>query len=695
MKPEILSPAGSPEAFFAALGAGADAIYVGCPSFNARINAKNFDRASLTEAIRYAHALGTKVYVTLNTLLLDREIKDFLAEAKFCYRAGVDAAIVADLGAAKLIKKHIPNMPIHASTQLSGHNSICAKELEKLGFERMVCAREISKESLKRLIDESPIEIEAFVHGALCVSHSGQCLFSSMVGARSGNRGLCAQPCRLPYKVQGAKGEVYPLSLKDLSLARHVRELIDMGVASFKIEGRMKSPEYVGGVTSVFRRLVDENRGATDDEMRYLAELFSRGGEFTDGYYSKNINSSMLGIRTDKEKNASRELYSTSSSEKRKAKIDMSAKFVLGEPISLEITLGKKRARSVGQSPEKAINAPLSRENVIKNLTKLGNTPFELGNLDIELDEGVIVPVSAINKLRRDAVEAILATGDPDFKLVGEYVAKKNSYPRPKEIKKVARFISEDQISESAVKYFDILYLPLEKIALNPDISDTVPVEKLGAILPPVIFDTEADEVRAMLKMAKNVGVSHLLVGNIGHLSFAREFCMIPHGDFRLNVMNSESYDGIISLGFEDVILSPELTVAQIRDISAQKSAIVYGRIPLMTLEKCVAKEISSCKSCMENSVFLTDRTGARFGVVREWKHRSVIYNSVPTYVADTQSELFGAGVGEWVFIFSDEGKKEVDLVISAYKNKSRANFAVRRIGAGLKAQSVDAKTEV
>ena len=301
--PELLAPAGSPEALAAAIEGGADAVYFGSSAFNARMLAQNFGGDAMAEAVSRCHAYGVKAYVTLNTLVGDRELDDCLRTAEEAYRAGVDALIVADLGVASVLRRQIPELELHASTQASGHNAAAARQLADLGFSRMVCARELSLADLRTLVAESPIEIEMFIHGALCVSHSGQCLFSSLVGGRSGNRGACAQPCRLPYTVGGK--EAYPLSLKDLSLAPHVPSLIDLGVASLKIEGRMKSPEYVRDVTAIWRRLLDEGRGADAAEMRRLSEIFSRGG-FTDSYFRGLVpdgnNSAMLGVRSADDK---------------------------------------------------------------------------------------------------------------------------------------------------------------------------------------------------------------------------------------------------------------------------------------------------------------------------------------------------------------------------------------------------------
>jgi len=297
--PELLAPAGSYEALEAAVAGGADAVYLGGTMLNARMNAANFDDDEMQRALKFAHSNGVRIFVTLNTAVLDRELDAAVRYAAKLCGWGVDALIIADLGLASLINKYVPELPLHASTQVSGHNSYAAKFLCERGFERMVAAREMSREGLRELVEKSPIEIECFIHGAYCVSHSGQCLMSWVQGGRSGNRGECAQPCRMKYN--GG----YPLSLKDLTLSDHVPELIDIGVSSLKIEGRMKSPDYVYGVTRIWRRLLDERRSANKNEAETLTKLFSRSG-FTDGYFTSNIGTHMLGVRTDSDKSASR-----------------------------------------------------------------------------------------------------------------------------------------------------------------------------------------------------------------------------------------------------------------------------------------------------------------------------------------------------------------------------------------------------
>ncbi len=309
--PELLCPAGSFDSAVAAVKAGADAVYLGGRMLNARMNAKNFDDKQLCECVEYCHKHGVKAYVTLNTAVFDRELAEAVEYSDMLYKIGVDALIVSDIGLASELSKRYPCMELHASTQASGHNADCAKEFQRLGFTRMVCARELSKAEIGKLCKESPIEIEQFVHGAMCVSQSGQCLASAMMGGRSGNRGSCAQPCRMCYNGQ------YPLSLKDMCLAEHITELIESGVASLKIEGRMKSPSYVYEVTKIYRTLLDERRNATPEEMEKLKAVFSRGG-FSDGYYTDKVNSDMNGVRSSDDITASRELKTEFKETKRR-----------------------------------------------------------------------------------------------------------------------------------------------------------------------------------------------------------------------------------------------------------------------------------------------------------------------------------------------------------------------------------------
>ena len=675
--PELLAPAGSREAFEAAIEGGADAIYIGGASFNARINAKNFSSDELCDAVRLAHAYGVKVYQTINIMTLDREMSELEQTVINSANAGVDAFIVSDLGAAARIHRILPDMPLHASTQMSIHNAEGAKLLENYGFSRVVPARELSREDMSSLVKNNPLEVEIFIHGAMCVSHSGQCLFSSLVGGRSGNRGLCAQPCRLPYSANGCKGcDKYPLSLKDMSLATHVREIIDSGVASLKIEGRMKSPEYVRGVTSIWRRLLDEGRDAMRADIDELAALFSRGG-FSDGYYEKRIDRKMLGVRSDEDKQASREIDKFNKIT-RKIPLDIKARVIEGEPMALTLSSCEKKVTVTGEVAQKAINAPLNVDAVTRSMSKLGDSVFKLGNIEVELGEQVMAPVSQMNSLRRAGVEAMTAAlaENPVYK-VEKTTSKKPTGKRAD--RRVARFASTEQITDKAREYFDVCLLPLDKFVANGSRAD-------GFVMPPVIFDSEVERVSSLLEKVTRNAPEYAVVSNLGQIELVKKH--LPEintiADFRFNIGNDETVAFLEELGFESVIASAELTLPQIRDLGGSVGAIVYGRIPLMTLEKCVIKELygdkSACEVCSQGNAEMRDRRGFVFPVVREYPHRNIVLNSLPTSMSDRQDELDRARISDRHFIFTVESADEVDEVVDDFKRSRAPSGKVRRI---------------
>lgn len=558
-KPELLAPAGNAETLDCAIKAGADAVYLGGKAFNARMNAKNFDSEGMKRAVFACHEKGVKLYVTLNTLVYDRAFKEALKYAEELYKQGVDALITADMGLSKEIHRYLPDFELHASTQVTGHNVKAAQYLAERGFSRMVCAREMGKNDIEYLVNNSPIEIEMFVHGAMCVSQSGQCLMSSFIGGRSGNRGECAQPCRLPYN------NGYPLSLKDMCLGGHIEDIIKSGVASLKIEGRMKSPDYVYSVVNTYRRLIDENRNATQKEMERLAAVFSRSG-FSDGYYIGKKDNSMLGVRSNSDKEATKG-------------VSIKHKSVIGDRAKITV-------------PERKCALPQ----------------------------------------------------DINFEVSTKRCGKINS----------ARFYNVESIPKT--DYFDIVYLPLDRYT---------PGKANGVILPPVIFDSEYTKIDSMLKSAREKGVVHCLVGNIGHIELAKKYGFVIHGDYRLNIYNNSSmfsYDEM-----ESVIVSPELTLAQIRDIRGSKSVVVYGKVPLMTLERKMGQKI------------LRDRKRVAFPVLREGG-REIVLNSFPVFMGDKEDMLKKNGIFDRHFIFTTESKEEVLNIIKAYKEKKTIKGDVKRI---------------
>ena len=663
--PELLSPAGDMQCLYAAVKGGADAIYVGGKAFGARAYAKNFSIDELAAAAKYCHLHGVKLYVTVNTLVYDKEMEelsDFVAEL---WRVGVDAVITADLGAIGEIKRRVPGMPIHASTQMSVHNTDGADAAFMLGCERVVVARELSSDNIRSVTENSKAEIEAFLHGALCVCHSGQCLMSSLVGGRSGNRGECAQPCRLPYSNK------YPLSLSDLSLAGRIRDLIDLGVSSLKIEGRMKSPEYVYTVTSIYRRLLDEGRNATASEIDELRRVFSRG-EFTESYFTGNKFDKMTGVRSEGDKEMSRAIAPMEFSPELKS-LKAFAKIKLGEPATLTLALGDGRsATAIGQIPSEAINAPLTECGVKERLAKMGGTYFTLSPDDIELalDGGVNLPPSAINALRREAAEALLSLGREPVSNNYEPAGYKRAYSKPM---KTALFLKANAYKElikrgsPAAGSFDVAFLPIDDFADGAN----------GVYLPPVITDGELCEVKSLLSKLKERGAKYALVGNIGHVAIAKRAGLVPIGDFRLNITNRGAREYYKTVGVLDAVLSPELTLPMARDIGGAE--IVYGRIPLMLTERCFIKENFGCERC--DIAFLTDRTGAKFPLIKEFGHRNLLLNSIPTYMGDRKKELESASIKHTHFIFSIESADEVERVIKAYDRSAALTTEVRRIG--------------
>lgn len=665
--PELLAPAGDMSCLYAAVAAGADAVYLGGKRFGARAFAKNFDMDELRLAVGYCHLHGVKLYVTLNTLIEDREMAEAVEYAAELYRMGVDALIVCDIGAMSEIRRYVPHLELHASTQMSVHNTLGVREAGCFGATRVVLARELSLADIKSAVDNSDCEIEVFLHGALCVCYSGQCLFSSMVGGRSGNRGECAQPCRLPYN----NGK-YPLSLKDLSLADHIPELISSGVASLKIEGRMKSPDYVYTVVSIYRRLLDEGRAATRFENDQLRRAFSRGG-FTDGYFTGKIADGMTGIRSESDKQDSKSLV-IGSFEPQKIPVRATVSLRLGEPSRMTLTDGKRSVTAEGMIPSVAERSPLTPEGVRGRLAKMGNTLLSLDEEDIELylDENINLPPSALNALRREAAELLQFPRRPlDME---EYTPRERISSG--EDMFTASFTSEQSFLNAtrniraAISTFDLIFLP-----------HTASVESIrragGVYLPPVIFDSQMEGLLEELKNIRKAGVEYALVSNIGQIGITRSLGFRIIGDFRLNVTNGESKRAYRNIGVEHLILSPELTLPQARDIGG--GIITYGRIPLMITERCFIGENFGCDRC--NKAALTDRKGEKFPIIREWEHRNIILNSLPTYMGDRRDELAAYRLRSAHLIFTIEGEEEVSFILRSHHEHSPLPRRVRRVG--------------
>jgi len=701
--PELLAPAGTREALDAAIHAGADAVYFGGSRFNARMSADNFDDAAMEDAIRTCAFWGVKSNITLNTLPTERELPEVLRYAEKLARWGADAIICADLGTASLIHRYFPTIDLHASTQCTGHNTDAARFFAALGFSRMVAARELSYADLSTLCRQSPIETELFIHGAMCVSQSGGCLFSALVGGRSGNRGACAQPCRLPYQMDGMadnkkrrsardEAEDFPLSLRDNCLAEHIPELLSLGAASLKIEGRMKSPAYVTGVVRIYRRLLDEGRAATAKEMQELSDLFSRGGSFTDGYYHGTTGRAMRGIRTEADKAATtRAEQSITAGRPVMCRIPCNITFTCrtNQPTKLTLSANGKTVSVTGTVPEQAQTRAVTEDDLKKNLTKLGSTPFSAEQVTVTLDDGLMLPLSAVNALRRDAADALEQAlhqrNTPDLPpadaLYEALSAPKTDafcgdYPYPKQ----ASFLFADRIPRIARSVYDILYLPLHTFAAAPQKALDAGVN--GIILPPVIFDSEWRAVEDMLSSAQALGIRHALVCNVGQMERIRKYNFILHGDLRLNVWSAETADVYQNTGLTDLLLSPELTPPQMRDIKSAlpHGIITYGRLPMMTLQRCIIREhigdapmttdhANACRYCDTHPIsVMRDRKQMRFPITRMYPHRNIIHNASPLYMADKQEDISRLHAAFVHHMFTTESAAQAEAVIRAYE---------------------------
>lgn len=664
--PELLAPAGSFEALLAAVEGGADAVYFGGRAMNARAFAKNFDGEETARAIDYLHLHGRRAYVTLNTLLSTRELEGALEYAAELYRLGVDALIVADLGLMRLLKREIPRLELHASTQASVHSSAGADLLfDELGVSRVVLARELSLENIRSAVDHAKPEIEIFLHGALCVSHSGQCLFSSLVGGRSGNRGACAQPCRLPY------GGSYPLSLRDLCLAEHIPALIDSGVSSLKIEGRMKSPTYVHGVSRIYRRLLDEGRGARQNELAELARLFSRGG-FTDRYLSGRHDKPMTGIRSEQDKAESQRLSEGKHFSETAVAVSGHCEILSGMPARLTLSLGERSVSVSGDIPSPARTSPLEADAVKDRLTKLGGTPFTMRpeDLSLTLDGGLNLPPSSLNALRRGAVSALLSSRR---ELEPFQVPSLSRPPFPETGLLSLSLHSAEQLEGldgSLLHAFDEIYLPLAELARCKSRMPS------GVSLPSVVTDRELDGVRRALLDAKERGISLAMIENGGQLSLVKACGMRAVGGFRLGVTNRAAASHWLSLGLSDLILSPELPAVLAGHIGGR--VIVAGRIPLMLLERCFIRETAGCEHCRDAA--LTDRRGVRFPLLREGEHRNLLLNSAVTYLGDRPELLAEAGIRRAHILITNESPSECARLIGAYLAHKPISGDVRRL---------------
>ena len=671
---ELLAPAGSMEALRAAVQNGANAVYLGCGSFNARQGAKNFTPQTLTEAVKYCHVRGVQVHLTLNTLVSDREMPELTALIRHAAISGVDAFIVQDLAVVQLCRTIAPQVSIHGSTQLTVHSLSGVLMCAAWGMSRVVLSRELSKEDIAYIVKNSPVEIEIFAHGALCMCYSGQCYLSSAIGGRSGNRGRCAQPCRQSYGY-GRWENKYPLSLKDNCLVWYLKELEAMGVASLKLEGRMKRPEYVAAVTGVYRQALDSGT-VTNQMLQTLSAAFNRQG-FTDGYYAGNTGSHMFGVREDKYDDAKwlqqiRQTYETTEN----GLVGVRFQCELSQMGStLTVTDPEGRSCTVaGPIPEQARNLPLTEDVLISRLAKTGGTPYIFMGADCLIEPGVTLSASAINTMRRDALSQLTA------------LRARREQPRLGRPEKIIRFsglreapgmtvqvTTREQITPALLQMpLQVLYVPLHILALDPDFCRVLASRvTVAAVLPRIVQDREMTRLKQDLATVRRAGVRQVLVGNLGLILPAREAGMQVRGDFGLNIYNSRSVGAMRELELRSATLSFEMTLPQIRDVSKAVPCEIfaYGRLPLMITENCVIRGRTGSCTCNLGNTKLTDRTGADFPVIRDGdKCRSVVLNGKKLNWLDRRDDLSRLGLWALRLYFTTENPREVDQVLSCWE---------------------------
>lgn len=679
---ELLSPAGSMEAVKAAVQNGADAVYLGLGSFNARINARNFTAGEFSEAVRYCHIRGAKVYVTLNTLLSDRELSQAAECVAMASREGADAVIVQDLGMVRLIRQIAPKLPIHASTQMSIHNLDGARYAQSMGISRVVLARELTKQQIAYICRNCDIEVEVFVHGALCMSYSGQCYMSAMIGRRSGNRGLCAQPCRLEYGF-GKRDAAHPLSLKDNCLVSHLEELEKIGVSCVKIEGRMKRPEYVAVATRIYAAAIKENRAPTEGELNQLESAFSRQG-FTDGYYEGKTGPDMFGVREDGEKEP-KELFAAArasyeNSETPRVPVRYYAAIQKGEKAMLAVQddLGNT-CKAEGPIPEIAVSRPLTETLLQKQLEKSGGTPYYCTGVRAAIGGGLSLPVSAINAMRRDALAKL--TAQRGRITPGDFLAYREGYKLVNSQEEPEMTVSVMHASQITSELVDlsprVLYIPLSEAIQNEKkirLVQSNPKITLAVSMPRVIGDHECAGIKKQLDAAYELGIREALCGNVGQFSLARSRGFAIRGDFGLNVYNSLALEQLRQSDLLSATVSFEMTLAQIRDLSKPMDVelIAYGRLPLMVLENCIIKNRTGQCTC-DGTVQLVDRTGQRFPVERDpGTCRNLVLNAHKLYLADKYAAYSKIGVWAVRLMFTTENSSEVVQAVRDFARQTK-----------------------
>ncbi len=654
---ELLAPAGTIEAARSAVHNGADAVYVGGRILNARRAAKGFSGEELKDLVAYCRLRNVKVYVTVNTLTREEELGDLLELAEEIAASGADAAIVSDLGVARVLQRACPDLPLHASTQMNIHTPAGAQFLEKMGFKRVVLARELSLPEIEAICRSTAMEIEVFAHGALCMCYSGNCYLSAVIGQKSGNRGLCAQPCRLPYG-----DDRYPLSLKDLCALEQLDALKRAGVASLKIEGRLKSPEYVGSVCNAYRRVLD-GTPPTQEDLDRLAFIFSRSG-FTADYLQGKPSPAMFGIKTKTEhadyKQAVSQVVKTLTEGYETKKRTVSFRLFMREGLCrLTVQCEDFKTEILGEPPQPAIKKEVTEEDALRALSKLGGTPFELGEFSALIRHDLFYPAAAFNALRREAIAAVEA----------------HFAPEPHSFAPILP-ATEDAVSQGTAPNLEGWFWNAPKVspdrrlsrywlnaAKEREIAPYAADRRAGVFFPAAV---EQSELEAMAERLYKLGFRYALCRNIGQVAPLREAGFEVHGDFSFNAANTQTLT-VLKQELASLTLSYELTLRQIRKLKKPLPCgiIVYGRLPLMQTKNCILKNIGPCRSGKGGA--LTDRTGRSFPIACDHGCQNVLFNSTPLFLADRNREWKESNISFARLLFTNESTDEIRRILDAY----------------------------
>lgn len=689
-KLELLAPAGTLQTLKAVIHAGADAVYFGGSQFGARAYAGNFNREEVLEAIDFGHIHGSRVILAVNTLLKERELEEQLYDYLLpYYEQGLDAVIVQDFGVMQFIRENFKGLPIHTSTQMTVANVEGARFLAEQGAERIVLARELSLEEIRRIHEAVPVELESFVHGALCYCYSGQCLLSSMLGGRSGNRGRCAQPCRLPYEVFGQNKKkisdnlhAYPLSPKDLCTIDMIPRLAESGICSFKIEGRMKRTEYAAGVVSVYRKYMDQylNHGAkscrvTGEDHQKLFDLGNRSG-FTDGYYQRWNGPDMITFQKPGHEKSNDRLWKQIAEDymqsEPKEKITGILTVNKDMPVSLTVSWKGEKSSVTGEIPMPAKKQPVTRETLREKILKTGNTPFIFEKLKINLSEGLFLPVAAVNDLRRRGLEQLEQQFLEKYRRTAEdrtESVRNLSGGAGAEALCISASIEEEEQFEPLLKDSLVSVIYADSTAFKSHMYEKAKQagKKLYYILP-AVFRSHTSEVYR--KILSDMTVDGFLVKSYDALAFLLEQ-NVPSERIRIDhnmyTWSNRSKEAFSSLGIEGDTLPLELNRREIRRRNNRSSEmLIYGYLPLMTSVQCMNKNLSGCDK-IPKVHYLKDRYGIYFPVKNHCSAcYNVIYNSKPLYLFSAAEELKSFGITRFRLSFTIESPKEMEEILSS-----------------------------